>query len=104
MGTDLGFTLLIGLGAFKGTQLWKELMGRYGWYQPAWWKTLLSLAISLTLALTVIIHRSIGIKVLVSLGAAGIAALLHALDTCLRSYRDKNVTDVLGRNRVRNLR
>jgi Zn-dependent protease len=101
MGSDLAFGLLIGFGGFRLTQLWKEVMARYGWYQPAWWKTLLSLAICLTLAVTVIPHRSMGIRLVVGLGASGLAAIWHAIDTLLRSYRDKTVTEVMSRNRVR---
>jgi len=101
MFSDLGFALLIGFGGFKLTQLWKELMTRYGWYQPAWWKSMLSLAICLSVSLAVIPHQSVGIRLVVGLGASGTAAVWHALDTLLRSERDKTVSEVLSRPRSR---
>ena len=101
MASDLGFALLIGLAGFKLTQLWKELMARYGWHQPAWWKTMLSLAICLTVSIAVLPHRSLGVRGVVGLGAAGLAALSHAIDTVLRSNRDRTVSDVLSRPRSR---
>jgi hypothetical protein len=99
VSSDLGFALLIGLAGFKLTQFWKELMVRYGWYQPAWWKTLLSLVICLVLALTLIGHRTGGVKVVIGLGAAGSAAIWHALDTSFRTYRDKGVSEVMRSRR-----
>ena len=39
MGTDLGYALLIGFGATRLTELWKEVALRWGILrQAAWWK------------------------------------------------------------------
>lgn|SRR6516165_2254860 len=101
MGTDLGYALLIGFGATRLTELWKEVMIRLGILrQQAWWKAGISLVICALLALLVQ-HRPWQTKVLIAVGAAGVAMLIHALDTTLRHYRDKVVSEVLGRGRRR---
>jgi hypothetical protein len=101
VSTDLGFSLLIGFGGFKLVQLYKEVLTRFGWRQLAWWKSLLTVFTCVALALAFVPHRSVGIRVVVGLAASGSAAIWHAIDTFLRSQRDKTVTDVMSRNRTR---
>lgn len=101
MGTDLGFALLIGFASMKFTQLYKEVTRRIGLHQLSWWKTLISVTACLVLALTLIPHRSAGVRLLVGLGASGMAAVLHGLDTTLRAKRDDLVSQVLVRAKSR---
>jgi hypothetical protein len=100
MAADLGYVLLIGLGSMKLTELYKEVTRRIGLHQAGWWKSAISLSCAAVLTLLVS-HRDLGTKVLITVAACGVAALLHALDTVLRSHRDEMVAMVLDRNRVR---
>jgi hypothetical protein len=100
MGADLGYALLIGFGATRLTELWKEIMVRLGLHQVAWFKAAVSLVICGLLALLVQ-HRSWQTKVLIAVGASGLALLIHALDTILRHHRDRIVAEVLQRGRRR---
>jgi hypothetical protein len=99
MGTNLGYVLIIGLGAMKLTEIYKEITRRLGLHQLAWWKSLINLAC--TVLLTLLVHRSVGTRVLIAVGAAGVAALAHGLDTVLRVHRDNMVSTVLEKSRVR---
>lgn len=100
MGTDLGYALLIGFGATRLTELWKEICIRIGLRQPPWWKAAVNLVCCGLLALLVVRH-SWETRVLIAVGASGVAMLLHATDTTLRHYRDRQVAEVLGRARER---
>jgi hypothetical protein len=101
MGADLGFALLIGFGATRLTELWKEVMLRLGILrQQAWWKAGINLLVCGLLVLLVM-HRPVETKVLIALGASGISMLVHAGDTLLRHQRDRIVSEVLGRGRRR---
>jgi hypothetical protein len=46
-----------------------------------------------------VMHRPAETRLLIGLGASGIAMLAHAGDTVLRHHRDKLVSEVLGRSR-----
>ena len=100
MGADLGYALLIGFGATRLTEWWKEIMQRLGLHQIAWWKAGVNLVICALLALLVQ-DRPWQTKILIAVGASGIALLIHALDTTLRHQRDKIVSEVLQRPRRR---
>jgi hypothetical protein len=100
MGADLGYALLIGFGSMKLTEVYKEVTRRIGLHQVAWWKSLVNLVCCGVLALLVS-HRNIDTKVLIALGASGLAALLHATDTVLRSHRDNMITAVMDKTRGR---
>jgi hypothetical protein len=101
MRADLGYALLIGFGATRLTELWKEVMLRLGILrQQAWWKAGLNLLIC-TLAVFLIMHRPVETKVLIAVGASGMSMLVHAVDTLLRHQRDRIVSEVLGRGRRR---
>jgi len=97
MGADLGYALLIGFEATRLTELWKEIAIRLGLHQVAWWKAAINILICSLLSLLVL-HRPWQTKVLIAVGASGIALLVHALDTFLRHHRDKLVSEVLGRS------
>lgn len=101
MGADLGFALLIGFGATRITELWKEVMIRLGILrQVAWWKAGINLLVCALLTL-LIMHRPAETRVLIAVGASGISMLVHAGDTLLRHQRDRIVSEVLGRGRRR---
>lgn len=100
MGTDLGYAVLIGLGAMKLTQIYKEIVARLGLHQVAWIKSIVSMAVCTGLAF-LILHLAVETRALIALAAAGIAALSHAIDTVLRSHRDELVANVLTRSRAR---
>ena len=101
MGADLGYALLIGFGATRLTELWKEAMIRLGILrQQAWWKATVNLLVCALMALLVV-HSSWETRVLIAVGASGVSMLLHAGDTVLRHYRDRIVSEVLGRARRR---
>ena len=100
MGTNLGYLVLIGLGAMKLTELWKELTTRLGLWQNAWFKSAINLGICAVLVLF-IQHRSVDTMVLIGAGAAGFSALCHSVDTVLRHHRDGMVSEVLGKARNR---
>lgn len=100
MAVDLGYVLLIGFGSYKLTEIYKEITRRWGLHQLAWWKSFINLVCCAALAL-LITHRDVQVKVLVALAAAGLAALLHALDTVARSHRDNMITTVMDRTRAR---
>jgi hypothetical protein len=100
MATDLGYLLLLGFGSYKLTELYKEILRRIGLHQVAWWKSFINLIVCAVLALLVT-HRSVEIRVLLAVGAAGVAALLHAVDTVLRSHRDDMISQVMEKSRYR---
>jgi hypothetical protein len=100
VAVDLGYALLIGFGASRLTELWKEVAMRLGLHQVAWWKAAINLAFCGVLAL-LLMHRVWETRVLVAVGASGLAMLIHALDTFLRHHRDKIVSEVLGKSRRR---
>jgi hypothetical protein len=101
MGADLGFALLIGFGATRITELWKEVMIRVGILrQHAWWKAGVNLLVCALLSLLLVRH-SVDTRVLVAVGASGVSMIIHAVDTVLRHHRDKIVSEVLGRSRRR---
>ena len=100
MAVDLGYALLIGFGATRLTELWKEVATRLGLYQAAWWKAGVNLVCCAVLVLLVR-GRPVETRVLIAVGASGLAMLFHASDTVLRHYRDKVVSEVLGRTRRR---
>jgi len=100
VAVDLGYALLIGFGATRLTELWKEIAIRLGLHQVAWWKATINILVCTLLSLLVL-HRPWQTKVLIAVGASGIALLVHALDTFLRHHRDKIVSEVLGRTRRR---
>jgi hypothetical protein len=93
--------VLIALGTYKLTELYKELYRRYlGNRQVAWWKSIVSLCFAAVLTLLVV-DRDVRTKVLIGAGAWGLSALLHALDTVLRSHRDDMVASVYNRQNAR---
>jgi hypothetical protein len=101
MGADLGYAVLIALGAMKLTELYKELYRRYmGNRQVAWWKSLTSLGFAAVLTL-LMVGRPIRTEILIGAGAWGLSALFHALDTVLRSHRDDMVATVYNRQNAR---
>lgn len=100
MAADLGYALLIGFGATRLTELWKEIAIRIGLHQVAWWKAAVNLLVCGVLTLLVM-HRPVETRVLIGVGASGVAMLLHAVDTVLRHQRDRIVAEVLGRGRER---
>jgi hypothetical protein len=100
MGIDLGYMVLIAFGTMKITQLYKEFMRRIGFHQIAWWKSLFSLGCCAVLAL-LIVGGDIRTKALIAVAAAGLSALLHAMDTVLRSHRDNMVTKVFEQSHQR---
>lgn len=99
MVADLGWALLIGFGATRLTELWKEVMVRLGLHQVAWWKAAVNLLVCGLLVL--LVHASGETRALIALGASGFSMLVHATDTVLRHHRDRIVADVLGRGRRR---
>jgi hypothetical protein len=100
MGTDLGYVVLIGFGSMRLTEVYKEVTRRIGLHQVAWWKSFVNLCCCAVLTLLVL-HRSVDTRVLIAVAASGLAALLHALDTVLRSHRDNNIAEVIDRTRPR---
>jgi hypothetical protein len=100
MGTVLGYTLLIGLGSFRLTESYKEATRRIGLQQPGWWKSFVNLCCCTALVLLAM-HQATETRVLMAVAASGVAALLHALDTLMRSQRDQTVSEVLERQRPR---
>lgn len=96
MGADLGYALLIGFGSTRLTELWKEIAIRLGLHQVAWWKAAVNLVCCGVLTLLVM-HRPWETRVLIGVGASGVALLIHALDTTLRHQRDRIVSEVLQR-------
>jgi predicted cobalt transporter CbtA len=96
VAVDLGYALLIGFGSTRLTELWKEVATRLGLHQTAWWKAAVNLLVCGGLALLIVRH-SWDTRVLVAVGASGVAMLIHALDTFLRHHRDRLVAEVLGR-------
>jgi hypothetical protein len=96
MATDLGYVILIGFGSMKLTQLYKEVARRIGLHQLAWWKSMVNLVCCAVLVV-LIVNRSVSTRFLIGLAAAGLAALLHGLDTVLRSYRDELISEVMSR-------
>jgi hypothetical protein len=103
MGTVLGYVLIIGLGSMKLTQLYKEVASRVGLHQVAWMKSFVNLVVCAVLVL-LIPHYSATTRTFVALGAAGMAALAHAVDTVLRSHRDDMVSAVMTRSQSRRSR
>jgi Na+/melibiose symporter-like transporter len=99
MATDLGYVLIIGFASMKATEFYKEITRRIGLHQVGWWKSLVCL-VSCGL-LVFLVARPAGIRVLIALAAAGLAALLHATDTVLRSHRDTQVAQIMSRNQRR---
>lgn len=102
MGADLGYMLLIAFGSLKLTELYKEITRRLGVHPIAWSKSAFNLACCAVLTLLVL-GRPIRTEVLIALGAAGLSALLHALDTVLRIHRDDMAASLTSsvRERVR---
>lgn len=96
MGIDLGYVLIIALGSMKITELYKEFMKRIGIHQIAWWKSVFSLGCCVVLTLLVV-GRNVRTEVLITAAAWGLSALLHALDTVLRSHRDDMVASVFNK-------
>jgi len=97
VAVDLGWAVLIGFGATRLTELWKEVMIRVGIIrQQAWWKAVLNLLVCGVLALLVT-HHSWETRVLIAVGASGFSMLFHATDTLIRHQRDRIVSEVLGR-------
>lgn len=94
------YALLLGLGATRLTELWKEVAARMGVYQAPWFKAALNIVICAVGGILVL-HEHIRTEVLVIAGAAGISMLAHAVDTCLRHYRDRLATEVLEKSRAR---
>jgi len=92
--TLLAYVLIIGLGSYKLTEWYKEGTKRMGLQQPGWWKSLINLICCGVLVLLAT-HRSVDSRVLIAIAASGVAALLHAVDTVLRSHRDEMVMQVL---------
>jgi hypothetical protein len=103
VATDLGYVVLIGFGSMKLTEFYKEITRRLGLHQNAWWKTMVNLVLCALLVL-IIPDQSDNIRVLIALGAAGVAGLIHAGDTMLRSYRDELVSEVMSRTPGRSRR
>ena len=105
MGVDLGYTLLIALGAMKITELYKEYMRRIGIHQIAWWKSAFNIACCAALTLLVFVGAHYTrTEVLIALSASGLSALFHALDTVLRSHRDDMVLRVMNKTPERRRR
>lgn len=100
MAADLGYVLIIGFGSMRLTELYKEVTRRIGLHQVGWWKSFINLGCCAVLVL-LISHRNIRTEVLIALGASGLAALFHALDTVLRSHRDEMITAVIEKARPR---
>lgn len=100
MAADLGWAVLIGFGATRLTELWKEIAIRVGLHQVAWWKAGVNLLLCALLSLLVM-HTSAQTRVLIALGASGMSLLVHAGDTVLRHQRDRIVSEVLQRGRRR---
>jgi len=101
MGVDLGYVLIIALGAMKLTELYKELYRRFlGNRQVAWWKSVVNLGCCAALTALLVDH-DIRTRVLIALAAAGLSALFHAIDTVLRSHRDDMVASVFNRSTAR---
>jgi hypothetical protein len=100
VAVDLGYVLLIGFGSTRLTELWKEVAIRLGLHQVAWWKAVVNLLCCGVLTL-LIRHRPAETRVLVAVGASGVAMLIHALDTFLRHHRDRIVAEVLAKSRRR---
>jgi hypothetical protein len=101
MFTMLGDALLIGLGSMKLLELYKEIMNRIGWYQPMWCRSFLLLVCAMVLTFA-LVGAPVRAHVLIGIGAAGVAMLLHAVDAVLRTYRDNVASEVLSRERTRN--
>jgi hypothetical protein len=99
VAVDLGYALLIGFGATRITELWKEVTLRLGLHQVAWWKAAINLLVCALLSL--LVHRPAETTVLIAVGASGASMLFHAGDTVLRHHRDRIVSEVLGRGRRR---
>jgi len=93
---DIGYAFLIGFGATRLTELWKEVAIRLGLHQIAWWKSFINLLCCASLVLLVQ-DRAASTRILIALGASGLSMLFHAVDTVLRHYRDEIVSEVLGR-------
>ena len=100
MATDLGYLALIGFASLRLTEFYKEITNRIGIHQPGWWKSMVNLCCVALLTLLVS-HRDAHTKVLIALGASGVAALLHAIDTVLRTHRDEMVAAAMERTRSR---
>ena len=100
MVNDLGYAALIGFGATRLTELWKEVMIRVNLHQLAWFKAMVNLVCCFALVFLVM-HKPAETKVLIALGASGFSMLLHALDTAIRHYRDRTASEVLERGRYR---
>jgi len=100
MTSDLAYVVLIGLGSMKLTEFYKEITRRIGLHQAGWWKSLVNLCWVVLLSL-LIAHRDLHTRVLIALAASGLAALLHAIDTVLRSHRDEMVAIVMDKARAR---
>ena len=101
MGVDLGYVVIIALGAMKLTELYKELYRRFlGNRQIAWWKSIVNIGLCAALTVAIVGH-DVRTKVLIALAASGLSALLHALDTVLRSHRDDMVASVFNRSTAR---
>lgn len=96
MVADIGYAFLIGFGATRLTELWKEVAIRLGLHQIAWWKSFINLLCCASLVLLVQ-DRAASTRILIALGASGLSMLFHAVDTVLRHYRDEIVSEVLGR-------
>ena len=96
MGVDLGYMVLIAFGAMKVTELYKEFTRRIGFHQVAWWKSVFNLVCCAALTLLVV-GRDIRTEILIALGAAGLSASVHAVDTVLRSHRDAMVAKVFDK-------
>jgi hypothetical protein len=88
--------LLIGLGSFRLTESYKEGTRRIGLQQPGWWKSSVNLLCCAVLVLLAM-HQATETRVLIAVAASGLAALLHAVDTLIRSQRDQAVSQVLER-------
>lgn len=100
MTTILGYVVLLGLGSFRLTESYKEGTRRVGLQQPGWWKSFVNLCICAVLVLLAM-HQTWQNRILIAAAASGFAALLHALDTFIRSQRDQSVSQVLERQRTR---
>jgi hypothetical protein len=101
MGADLGYVVIIALGAMKLTELYKELYRRFlGNRSVAWWKSVVNLAICGALTVLLVGH-DVRTRALIAVAASGLSALLHALDTVLRSHRDDMVASVFNRQNAR---
>jgi len=100
MGTILGYALLIGLGSFRLTEFYKEGTRRIGLHQAGWWKSAVNLACCAVLVLLVL-HQPAQTRILIAVAASGLAALCHAVDTLIRSQRDRTVSEVMEKSRVR---